>query len=95
MTGFSAPFSKKQYSGAPSWSEMFARLKAFRRKHGHANVPHDWPQDPVLSYWVYFQRCLFIPWQMDPNRKQLLDELKFDWTLPDDPSPTPVPFLFD
>ena len=38
------------------WPENFARLAAYKNKHGDCNVPRHWPEDPQLGDWVRRQR---------------------------------------
>lgn len=34
------------------WNEKYDRLLAFKRVHGHCNVPYMYSEDPQLSGWV-------------------------------------------
>jgi hypothetical protein len=33
------------------WEEMFERLRAFKEKTGHCNVPNRYAEDPQLGFW--------------------------------------------
>jgi len=39
-----------------TWEQMFAGLARYKEKHGHCDVPADWPEDPELARWVANQR---------------------------------------
>jgi len=43
------------------WSELFARLKAFKEEHGHCLVPNRYPEDPQLGSWGKHRICYFCP----------------------------------
>jgi hypothetical protein len=38
------------------WFERFEELKEYRRNHGDTLVPHKYPSNPALSFWVKRQR---------------------------------------
>lgn len=69
--------------------EMLEKLSAFKREHGHCNVPTRYPVDPSLSDWVQRQRERFhghpkhtpLPAEL----RERLEELGFDWRLRDRP----------
>ena len=42
------------------WNESFAKLKAYKEKHGHCNVPGGYPDDPSLGIWVQNQRSSYF-----------------------------------
>ena len=48
-----------------TWEERIERLKQFREKHGHTNVPKDYPDDPDLAKWVRRVRQGFRHRQLD------------------------------
>jgi hypothetical protein len=60
-----------------NWEEMFAELVAFKREHGHCNVPQRWPQNLKLGRWVNTQRWRSS--RLTAKRKQMLTELGFVW----------------
>ena len=38
------------------WQEMFRRLESFKKRHGHCQVPFNYPADPALARWIRLQR---------------------------------------
>ena len=41
------------------WDKRFAALRQFVKKHGHARVPQEFADDPVLGKWVSRQRAAY------------------------------------
>jgi hypothetical protein len=68
-----------------TWEERFSELKAYRRIHGHTNVPKHCSEHPRLSVWVKYQRRhwrLYLEGQhssMTEDRLLRLTELDFKW----------------
>lgn len=62
-----------------NWDEYYGKLVAYKRKHGHCNVPHLWKQDRSLGMWVAGQRRLKVKDQLSPERIRQLDSLGFVW----------------
>jgi len=71
----------------PRWLEphkldfggMILRLKAFRRKNGHCNVPLKHGADQQLAYWIHRQRVNKRSGRLTPKEVAALDALGFDW----------------
>jgi hypothetical protein len=61
------------------WHQQYKKLVEFKRKNGHCVVPARSDQDKVLGNWVGKQRSFHRRKEMRPDRKDLLDELEFDW----------------
>ena len=86
-------------SHASTWIKGFQDLKDFRAKHGHCNVPHNYPPDPNLATWVKCQRrqykLYFSSKQssgMTLDRMEALNKLGFSWKAREDcPSPSKPP----
>jgi hypothetical protein len=62
------------------WERRYARLTAFQRLHGHANVPGH--PDRELRKWVLEQRLSHAQGDLDETRVARLEELGFVWELP-------------
>jgi len=62
----------------PRWPEIYARLEAFRKTHGHCNVP----SGTALGQWVYKQREFRRLRKLDAEQIQRLDAIGFDWVKP-------------
>ncbi|MBF0626089.1 MAG: helicase associated domain-containing protein [Magnetococcales bacterium] len=59
--------------------EMFMALAAFRQRHGHCNVPLEWPENPPLALWVLSQRQQRRQGRLDEERVRRLETLGFAW----------------
>ena len=61
---------------------MFDHLVAYKKAHGHCNVPGRDKKYPRLSVWVNFQRqCFRLHYKSSLTREKVarLDSLGFDW----------------
>eukprot|EP00980_Cylindrotheca_fusiformis_P002493 scaffold586_cov68-Cylindrotheca_fusiformis.AAC.2 len=76
-------------SHAAAWEQRHNELAAFRREHGHCNVPSQYPENPQLATWVKCQRrqCKIFRQgkksNMTMERFTALDKLGFIWDLKD------------
>jgi Helicase associated domain len=68
---------KKASTLKERWAEQFDKLKAFHDENGHCAVPRNFNKQ--LSYWLQRQRQLNLQSKLKKDRKELLDELNFDW----------------
>jgi superfamily II DNA or RNA helicase len=64
---------------AASWKRMFDELVCYRGAHGNFDVPVKWEANPQLGMWTAAQRSLGKSGRLRPDRKQMLDEIEFDW----------------
>ncbi len=64
---------------ADSWDERFGQLKAFKQRHGHCEVPGQWPETPQLGRWVSQQRQRKKSNLLSAERIRRLDEIEFNW----------------
>jgi hypothetical protein len=65
-----------------TWEEMYARLKQFKNREGHCNVPRSHEEDEAnLGPWVSQQRHLKTKEQLDPDRQKQLEEIGLEWML--------------
>jgi hypothetical protein len=64
---------------AASWKKMFDELVCYREAHGNFDVPVKWEVNPRLGMWTAAQRSLAKSGRLRPDRKQMLDEIEFDW----------------
>ncbi|MEQ1851892.1 MAG: Helicase associated domain protein [Chthoniobacteraceae bacterium] len=69
-------FQKQDYG--VQWNEMFNRLCAFQKAHGHVNVVPSSP-DRKLARWVGTQRRYYRDGIMLPERLQKLQSIGFRW----------------
>eukprot|EP00980_Cylindrotheca_fusiformis_P022790 scaffold9762_cov83-Cylindrotheca_fusiformis.AAC.1 len=76
-------------SHAAAWEQRHNELAAYRRAHGHCNVPSQYPENPQLATWVKCQRrqCKIFRQgkksNMTMERFTALDKLGFIWDLRD------------
>ena len=64
---------------AQQLDEMYGRLLAFKKKHGHCNVPVVYPPDPRLGKWARQQRSSRKQGSLSAERINLLDKIGFSW----------------
>ncbi len=62
------------------WEEMFDRLQAFKKAHGHCNPPNRFKEDPELGIWTANHRAKYTANKLSPDRIQRLNSLGFEWT---------------
>jgi predicted helicase len=61
------------------WMEMFDRLRAFEKEHGHTSVPRDYPDTKLIS-WLKVQRKRYRDGILGDERIKLLEILKtWEW----------------
>jgi Helicase associated domain len=63
------------------WDTNFAKLKSFKDRHGHCNVPEKWDKDPQLGTWVNGVRGRRD--KLSAERRAQLDSLGFTWNSTD------------
>ena len=61
------------------WEEMFSALSVFKKKHGHCNVPHIYPENPSLGSWASKQRAARKQNRLTVERVRRLEALRFEW----------------
>jgi len=62
-----------------AWNRMFGALRAYKRAHGHVNVPRGWPVEPSLAGWLASQRFLRKKGELLSDRERRLSELDAQW----------------
>ena len=68
-------------SDLPSWEQRLKELKAFKKEHGHCNVPGHYPPNQPLGSWVAFTRSRKKAGKLAEERIRCLEELGFCWAL--------------
>ena len=68
-------------SGDHSWNKAFQVLQTFKKKHGHCDVPRDWPQRQTLANWVHNQRHKRRKGKLSAEKTRKLDGLGFCWSI--------------
>jgi len=65
----------------PTWEQRFKELEAFKKEHGHCNLPWNYPPNPQLGRWVTNMRQRRK--RVKPARKKirLLNALGFIWDV--------------
>lgn len=65
---------------AAFWEQRINDLKAFKKEHGHCNVPHVYSPNRTLGYWVARIRKQRKREELDKEKIRDLDALGFCWT---------------
>lgn len=68
-------------SNTDKWEERYVQLLYFKDEYGHCNVPSNYPDNPQLANWVSQQRQNRRRGKILPERKKMLDEVGFTWTV--------------
>lgn len=66
-----------------SWDDHFDMLVAVKKKHGTANIPVRFTENPSLGDWVRCQRLYYWANKLSATHKSKLDSLGFWWTIPE------------
>ena len=73
------PLAKRETEHDAIWSEWLMRLKEFRQKHGHWNVPTDQPKFHRLRVWMDNQRISYKRGWLTKDRIRRLEKIRFPW----------------
>jgi hypothetical protein len=63
------------------WNLQYEKLVEFKRKNGDCLVPQGYKEDKTFGMWVNTQRKSHKTREMRQDRKDLLNELGFVWTV--------------
>jgi hypothetical protein len=63
------------------WKRQYEKLVEFKRTNGHCAVPPNYEQDKPLGKWVNKQQELQKKNKMRQDRRDLLDEVGFAWSV--------------
>jgi hypothetical protein len=63
------------------WHLQCEKLVYFQRKNGHCTVPQGYEQDKALANWVDMWRTCHKQSKLRQDRKEILDELGFVWSV--------------
>ena len=63
------------------WEDRFGELKAFRKEHGHCDVPIRYRPNHQLGRWVNNQRQRKKHGELPQDRVRLLNALGFSWKM--------------
>ena len=61
------------------WDRRAVELSAYLHRHGHANVPEDWEDNPELGQWVKRQRVARAAGQLSEERLAILGSMGFEF----------------
>lgn len=73
------------------WQHAFARLRAFKERHGHSRVPAKSKNDPQLGSWCERQRQRARQGGLKAEHRRLLESLDFEWNPGNEPVLGPRP----
>ena len=79
--GFTWSIVHRSSKDHQNWEQLFKKLEAFKKKHGHCNVPRSYPLDQQLAYWVDRLRSRKRKCTLDRKTIRRLNELGFCWSL--------------
>jgi len=65
----------------PNWERRLKELAAFKKEHGHCNVPRKYSPNPSLANWVSYVRSKKQSGKIAAALVCRLDELGFIWVL--------------
>jgi len=71
----------RSYWPRPTWFQRYSQLKDFHSRFGHCKVPYRWEENPGLGRWVSLMRKKKKEGKLDEQKKKLLQELFFSWSL--------------
>jgi hypothetical protein len=57
------------------WERMYDQLRAYKKQHGHCDVPQKYNKNQPLASWVSGQRIK----KLSPEQKEKLNTLGFSW----------------
>jgi hypothetical protein len=69
------------WSRASEWMRRFHELEAFKKEHGHCNLPRKSKTHAALGHWVHNQRQTKKRGKLGEEWIRRLDELGFIWSL--------------
>lgn len=61
------------------WENKFQELTAFKKEHGHCNVPRSYSENPLLASWVAIQRTANKKGNLNQDRIKRLEKMGFKW----------------
>jgi len=61
------------------WEKRYSELCAFKKEHGHGNVPVNYSPYPKLYAWMIKQRSSFYKKSLLRGRIKMLSEIGFQW----------------
>jgi len=73
--------TRAYYEG--EWDRMRARLAAYKRAHGHCDVPVRWRHGRRLGSWVVEQRARKAKGLLSEDQQQALEKLGITWRIDD------------
>ena len=65
----------------PNWALRLQELEAFKKEHGHCDVPHNYVPNPPLANWVSYVRNRKRSGRIAAELASRLDGLGFTWML--------------
>jgi hypothetical protein len=65
-----------------AWCKMYDKLVAFSQTYSDCEVPHIWPNDTALGFWVHAERLSHKRKRLSPSREARLNAIRFRWSTP-------------
>src|SRR5439155_18552747 len=66
---------------ADRWEDRFAELVAYKRAHGHCDIPTAWVENRALAKWVVNQRVLWKRGKLSLKRISRLNSIGLQWEI--------------
>ena len=63
------------------WTTRYNDLVAYKKRHGHCNVPTRCKENKSLGSWVDHTRQQFKHGELSDDRVAMLDQIGFAWKL--------------
>ncbi len=57
-----------------TWNERLGELETYVNTHGHANVPSDYRENPILAMWLHRQIELYQIWRVEAEHSAMISE---------------------
>lgn len=68
-------------TAADKWQQRVDEMASFRARHGHTNVPVNYPANRQLGLWVFHQRQFYKKGVITPERIHQLEAAGFNWSV--------------
>ena len=72
---------KKSTTNEERWERRFKETIQFQKEYGHCNIPFKYPANRALGVWVQNQRTKYFNGCLTLERKTMLEDIGFKWTL--------------
>jgi hypothetical protein len=71
----------RSYVAEKNWDQQREKMVAFIQEHGHCRVPNRYKEDKSFGRWIGTQRRNHRMHELRKDRKDVLDQLGFVWSI--------------